>query len=89
VDEQARIRLFDEEPISREEADVTYAAMRRAVLVSTTMLLALGGVTAAFEFSGWPAYVGAAILISVLAVPLFMRRLRRELDQKVRAAEHR
>jgi hypothetical protein len=76
-----------DEPISRQEADAAYHRTRIYLLFSAGWFLLIAAVMAVIGAAGWQLYLGAVAMLEGVAMPLFLRYHRRDLDQRVRAGE--
>jgi hypothetical protein len=79
------VKLLDDKPVTRREADESYGALRRALLLSAGLMLVIGAAMAFLDFPGWQIYVAAVVIVEGISIPLVLRGIRRELDAKVRA----
>ena len=74
-------------PISRQEAELAYDRIRTYLIFSACWFLLVAAVVAISGMNGWEIYLGAILLIEGVAAPLCLRYFRRDLEQRVRAAE--
>ena len=74
-------------PISRQEAELAHVRIRTYLICSACLFLLVAAVVAITGMNGWEIYLGAILLIEGVAAPLCLRYFRRDLEQRVRAAE--
>ncbi|HEY5976364.1 MAG TPA: hypothetical protein VIT85_00790 [Solirubrobacterales bacterium] len=81
------METVEQKPITAEEADQGYRALRRAVTLGGLLLLAVAVFAAVNDFPRWEVYFAAVVLGYGVGMPLFFRKLRKDLDARVRATE--
>lgn len=71
-------------PITAKEADDSYAAVRRGVVLAGLISLGIGILAAVDDISGWQVYLGIWVVAYPVSMFFFFRWFRRQLDERVR-----